>query len=321
MTRPPISPAFLLLFCLTATAASAEFSAWSEPSNLGATINSAAADGCPAISRDGLTLFFASTRPGGAGSFDIYVSERPRTDAPWGPPVNVGTHVNSAAGEICPALAYSRRSLYFVSNRPGGCGGQDLYVARRDDRSDAAGWKAAVNLGCTVNSASDDFGPAYYEDPDTGTATLYFSSDRPMGSGGIDLYAAGEQPDGTFGTPVLLEELNTAFHDARPTVRRDGLEMIFDSNRPGALGAHDLWVSTRESTSDAWGTPVWMDVVNSSGIEVRPALSFDGTTLYFTSNRPGGFGLVDVWQSVRTRLAPVPTGAYVPAFDCANRRP
>ncbi|PYP35025.1 MAG: hypothetical protein DMD48_14810, partial [Gemmatimonadetes bacterium] len=87
------------------------------------------------------------------------------------------------------------------------------------------------------------------------------------------------------------------------TIRRDGLEMIISSGRPGGVGSEDLWVSTRSSTLDPWGTPVNLGpVVNSSAFDGAPALSFDGTTLYFFSERSGGLGNRDLYVTTRARV-------------------
>jgi len=88
--------------------------------------------------------------------------------------------------------------------------------------------------------------------------------------------------------------------------------MFLGSDRVGTLGAIDLWVSTRGTTQDPWSTPVNLGpVVNTTVTDARPALSFDGTTLYFQSTRPGGLGpcdtptgpcIFDLWVTTRTRL-------------------
>jgi hypothetical protein len=111
-------------------------------------------------------------------------------------------------------------------------------------------------------------------------------------------------PDGTFGPASLVREIDTIFRETRSAIRRDGLEIIFSSNRPGSLGPIDLWVSTRESTDDPWSEPVPLGFpVNIAGFQTRsPGLSADGTTLYLGSDRPGGFGGVDLYVSTRTRL-------------------
>ncbi len=166
-----------------------------------------------------------------------------------------------------------------------------------------------MNLGSGVNSPAVERSPAHFEDDETGTITLYFSSTWPGGMPFENIYASMLQPDETYGPAVLVPELSSAFRDMVPAIRRDGLEMFLASNRPGTFGGADLWVSTRPSTSDPWSTPANLGavvnsavVIGTTGLDFRPALSFDGTALYFHSDRPGGFGGFDLYVTTRTKL-------------------
>ena len=218
--------------------------------------------------------------------------------------LNLGPNINSSSNELTSALSPDGHRLYFESNRPGGFGAEDLYVSRRHNRRNDFGWGPPENLGSGVNSAASEGGPFHFEDDETGTTTLYFNSNRLGGTGAFDIYASRLNEDEAFGPAVLVEELSSPFSDRRPVIRRDGRELLLESNRPGAIGGSlDLWVSTRTSTSELWSTPVNLGpVVNSAAVEARPALSFRGTELYFNSNRPGGFGSQDLYVSTRTRL-------------------
>jgi Tol biopolymer transport system component len=293
------------------------FSDWSEPVNLGTVVNSAFVDSDPSISKDGLTLYFASgsARGGGFGGRDIWVSRRANVDDPWGPPQNLGTVINTAAHEDKPMLSPDGHWLYFASDRPGGSGDFDLYASRRRDKQDDFGWEAPVNLGSAVNTAAGEHSSvARFEDDATGIAILYFASNRAGGLGAYDIYASTQLPDGTLGPAVLVEELSTVAGDRDPAIRRDGLEMFLASNRPGTHGGLDLWVATRASTADPWSTPVNLGpAVNSpprppgqeQANDWGPSLSFDGTTLYFASAlRPGNIGGVffDIWVTTRSRV-------------------
>lgn len=102
---------------------------------------------------------------------------------------------------------------------------------------------------------------------------------------------------------MLVAELSTPFNDSSPVIRRDGLEMFLTSDRPGTLGGLDLWVSTRASTADPWSMPINLGpVVNTAAMDAGCALSFHGTELYFSSNRPGGFGSRDLYRTTRSKL-------------------
>lgn len=297
------------------------YSDWSTPVSLGPVVNSAFADFDPFIAKDGLSLFFTagSNRGGGFGGFDLWVSQRASEDEPWGAPQNLGATINTSAREFKPSLSLDGHRLYFASNRSGGFGGVDLYVSRRRDKRDAFGWQPPVNLGSAINSTADEESRvAVFEDDATGTMIMYFASNRrdptAGGAGDFDIYTATLLPDGTFSPALLVEELSTVFHrDRDPAIRRDGLEMFLASNRPGTYGALDLWVATRASTTDRWSAPENLGpVINtpSRPPEVEqandwsPALSFDGTSLYFASAfRPGNISqMFDIWVTTRTKL-------------------
>jgi len=281
-----------------------QWSAWSTPQNLGATINTSALEQHPAISKDGLSLYFASDRAGGFGGVDIYVSQRSSLDAPWGTPVNLGPKINSGRNESAPTFSSDGHSMYFHSNGRGGCGGADLFVSHRRHRRNDFGWEQPQNLGCLVNSKSADNGPTIFEDDATGITTLYFNSTRPGGLGDADIYASTRIGDeGEFGQAVLVRELSSPFRDTRTAISRDGLEMFLSSGRDGGIGSEDIWVSTRATALDRWSTPVNLGTtVNTAAFDGGPALSFDGTTLYFHSDRQGPPGNYDIWVTTRTRV-------------------
>lgn len=283
--------------------AAAAPSEWSEPVNLGAPINSPGADQSPALSADGLTLYFASDRPGGLGGVDVWVSHRASPDGPWDTPVNLGPTINSPDGDTGPDLSPDGHLLFFSSNRAGGVGNNDVYVSYRADVHDDAGWSDPVNVGPGVNTASGEFG-AWYTEGGADGPVLYFA--RGPNSAFTQLYSAPVTRDGLSGgaaTPVA--ELNDPnFTEGRPTIAVDGREIVFFSNRAGGLGGTDLWTATRRSVNDPWSAPINLGApLNSPTGELLPALSRDGRTLLFTTNnKPGGQGGMDIWMS--TRLPP-----------------
>lgn len=289
-----------------------QLSDWSAPVNLGSPVNSTLAEVGAFISRDGLSLYFGRIdHPDDFGGNDIVVSRRATVGDPWGPPQNLGPAINTEFDEQAPSLSLDGHRLFFNSNRPDGFGGQDLYVSRRRNSRDDFDWGPTVNLGDGVNTPANEAQPAHFEDDATGTVTLFFTSNRV---GTDDIYASTLLPDETFGPPLRIEELSSPQIDRQPAIRRDGLEMFLASNRPGTVGGLDLWVSTRASTSDPWSTPVNLGpVVNSTLVDGRPALSFDGTELYFQSNanRPGATGpcfgelgpcFFDLYVTTRSKL-------------------
>jgi len=314
----------LCLVLIAPVAAAQQFSEWSTPVNL-TDINSAADDQHPAISKDGLSLYFASNRPGGCGGFDIWVAQRASVDSPWEEPFNLGCTINSTVNDHAPNLTTDGHRLFFHSFRAGGCGGGDIYYADRKDRRDDLGWGTPVNLNrfgrdpeeslicgavgssSVVNTPNTDAGPNSFYDETTGATLLYFTrSNLPTNVGDFDIYSAELGADGTWGTVMRINELSTTpYRDTRTAIRRrDGLEMILSSERPGGFGGdpRDLWFSTRASTLDPWSIPELLPNVNSTANDGGPAISWDGTELYFTSARPGGKGGSDIWMSTRTKI-------------------
>jgi hypothetical protein len=285
-------------------AAASMFSNWSAPINLGPVVNTTFNDFGPAISKDGLSLYLATDRPGGFGPTDIYVSQRDSIDAPWGTPVNLGPTINTSFGERTPNFSRDGHRMFFVSDRPGGLGGDDIWVARRDHVHDDFDWQAPVNLGPGVNSADFDAGATFFQNEEGGTPLLFFGSIRPGGLGASDIHVSAEIADGQFVGATPVPELSSPQSDQRPTIRFDGLEIIWFSARAGSLGGADLWSSTRETVFDSWSPPVNLGpVVNSTSNDAPAYLSSDGRMLLFTSNRPGGLGGLDLYVTTRERVA------------------
>jgi hypothetical protein len=288
----------VLCFVLAVKAyAGGKFSDWSAPTNLGTAVNSSFVEITPTVSKDGLSLYFSSDRPGTFGALDLYVSQRSSVEQPWGSPVNLGPVLNSAAVDQAPGLSRDGHYLFFATDRPGGLGGLDIWVSRREHTHDDFAWEPPVPI-TEVNSSVNDAGPTFFEN-EGGRPQLYFNSIRPGGAGLADLYLTEQHEDGTWSSPTPVAELNTPFQEQRASIRHDGLEIFFGSTYPPSVG-FDLWTSTRENVTATWSTPVQINT-NSPLADIQPGLSGDGMTLYFSSNRPGGIGLNDIWVSTRER--------------------
>jgi len=295
---------FALLLGLAASVllAAPPFSEWSAPVNLGPPINSAFRDAGPALSKDGLSLYFTSNRPGGMGGTDIWVSQRASREDPWGEPVNLGPTVNTAFDEGVPSFSRHGHFMYFNSVRPDGFGANDIWICWRAHTGNDFGWGEPVNAGPGVNSAFDDAGAAYLENEEAGTALLYFGSNRPGGPGQFDIYVSAQAADGSWGPAVLVPELSSPSNDQRPNLRFDGLELFLLSDRPGGVGLVDLWASTRQTTLDAWSAPINLGAtVNGPAVDQQAFIASDRKTLLFASNRPGGLGNFDLYMTTREK--------------------
>lgn len=284
------------------------FSTWSSPVNIGAPVNTPAGELTPEISRDERTLYFA--RLLADGTADLFVSKWDSDVRAWGEPEPLAA-LNSPAHDLAPTLSPDGRSLFFASNRPGGCGGFDVWVSRRRNKHEDfgnGGWRTASHLGCVLNTPSLEAPNDYREDEHSGAATLWVTQAPNPSAPTISDLCVSERlgRDEPFGACVPIPELNTEFREARSTLRRDEREIYLESSRPET--ANDLWVSTRESTCDPWSAPVSLGpTVNTvcpslaTCNDQAPRLSYRATALFFSSNRPGGGGS-DIYVMTRKKL-------------------
>ncbi|MCU0353962.1 MAG: OmpA family protein [Cytophagales bacterium] len=155
---------------------------WGPPSKLGREVNSTYQESSASFTPDEKVVYFASSRPGGLGGLDIYKAER-QTDGSWGAPVNLGPTVNSKYDEEAPFIHPDKKTLYFTSNGPNAMGGTDVFRTVLDKGR----WTTPANLGSPINSVYNDSYFAISADGKKG----YFSSDRPGGKGGGDIYFLG----------------------------------------------------------------------------------------------------------------------------------
>jgi len=225
------------------------------------------------------------------------VAEVANAEFTFGTPTKV-PNVNTSSREFNPSISADGLSLFFNSNRPGGIGGMDIWVATRETTDDP--WGNPVNLGPTINSPDNDWGPSISSDG----LSLYFDIRQTGASSAIDdiWVATRATTDDDWGNLVSLgPTVNSSSDDCYQSISADELALYFSSNRSGGYGNYDLWVTTRETTDEDWGTPVNLGpTVNSSAYEVDTSISADGRMLFFASDRSGGYGgAADIWVTSR----------------------
>jgi Tol biopolymer transport system component len=249
-------------------------------------LNTASNDGCPILNPYDNSLYMASNRPGGHGGLDIWIA--PWTGNGWGSPVNAGPAINTAADEFCPDPVRGNR-LFFV--RRLSPTNTDIYVSKHLPN---AGFQPPERLPAgddAINSQAEEWSPSWFEAG--GHDYLYFSSTR---EGRQRIYYSVD-----FGPAQLAPGgVNSSAADARPNVRHDGLEIVWDSTRFGSLGGTDIWTASRSSVDQPWGTAEQLgNGINSAGNESRASLSWDGKRLMFGTTRSGVEGSADIWTSTR----------------------
>ncbi len=202
--------------------------AWGPPENLGPAVNSAQVDAGSSITADGLELyFFSSSRPGGSGSGDIYVTKRVTRNSPWGPATNLGAPVNTSGGEYATSVSSDGLELYLMCGaKRGGYGSFDLWVSKRATRNDP--WGDPVNLGATVNSSFTEDSPCLSPD---GLLLIFQDAGkpRPGGSGGGDLWMTQRASRSASWEPVvsLGPTVNGPTGEYMPRLAPDGSALYF----------------------------------------------------------------------------------------------
>lgn len=268
-----------------------EYGSWSQAVNAESLptssnqLNTASNDGCPILDPYDKSLYMASNRPGGYGGLDIWIA--PWTGNGWGTPVNAGPVINTAADEFCPDPVRGNR-LFFV--RRLSATNTDIFQAKHLPHQGFQPPERLATGDNAINSSAEEWSPSWFEAD--GHDYLYFSSTR---EGRQRIYFSVD-----FGPAQLAPgSVNSSAADARPNVRHDGLEIVWDSTRYGTLGATDIWTATRSSVDEPWDVAVHLESgINSAAGESRASLSWNGDRLMFGTTRPGE-GSADIWTATR----------------------
>lgn len=160
---------------------------WGEMRKIGPNVNHPKFwDSQPTIASDGLTLYFASDRPGGYGGIDLYYTKKDPKTGLWSAPQNLGPTINTKGDEKTPFIHSDSETLYFSSTGHFGFGGYDIFYARKNEKGE---WTEPENIGSPINGATDDTG--FFVSGDTKTG-YFFSFDEGKvagrGAGRYDLY-------------------------------------------------------------------------------------------------------------------------------------
>lgn len=208
-------------------------SEWQTAVPLSSQINTRLNEGAQSISPDGMYLFFTGcNRPDGLGSCDLYVSHKNGKD--WDKPFNLSAVVNSSSWDSQPAISPDGNTLYFVSNRPGGMGGYDIWKTILTDGD----WSKPENLGPDINTPFDENTPFVHPDG----KTLYFSSNGWPGLGNMDIFFSRAQDNGKWAKPINIGyPINTFNEETGLMVSPDGTQGMFSSVLKDGFGDMDIY--------------------------------------------------------------------------------
>lgn len=206
---------------------------WGPAKDMGAPINTEFNEGAQNISQDGSMLVYTGCDlPNGKGSCDLYFSTRNK-DGGWSAPENLGAPVNGRGWDSQPCLSPDNNTLYFT--RVTQDAGYDIFMSQR--KADGT-WGTPQRLDSNINTPHDETTPFIHAD----NQTLFFASNGHPGYGGMDIFYARRQADGTWGKPVNLGyPINTIDEDASLFVAADGKTAFFASDRYDSHGALDIY--------------------------------------------------------------------------------
>ncbi len=285
-----------------------------KPVNAGENINSEFDEYLPALSANEKLLIFTRLIPSGKISFDgqyefqedFFVSRKKGNEyskaEAFGEPLN--THSNEGAQSI----SADGRMLFFTScdyesgkNPHGKSNGScDIFVSHKNGNK----WSKPLNLGTPVNSKFWESQPSFSADG----KTLYFTSNRPGGKGGMDIWMSQMKPDSTWMIPVNCgDRINTSKHEQSPFIHYDNTTLYFSSNGLTGMGKQDLFLSKKDS-SNHWKKPVNLGYpINTCDEEVTMAINPTGDKAYYSSEKKPSLGGLDLFYfELDTKIRPNP---------------
>ncbi len=203
---------------------------WTEAKSISSNINTDKNEGASSISADGSVMLL--TRCLQREGCDIFLTYIENND--WIEPYKIGNSINSTSWDSQPCISADGNTIYFVSTRPGGMGGIDIW---KIERKKNGAWSNAINLGATINTKGNETSPFIHPD----NQTLYFSSNFWTGMGGMDLFLSRKNKKEEWGTPQNIGyPINTKQDERRIIVNTKGDLAYFSSDRDG-LNQHDLF--------------------------------------------------------------------------------
>lgn len=257
--------------------------------NLGNGVNTSMREYFPSITINSDMLVYTVERPvnnSNSMQEDLYYSMF--KDGKWtqGQPIpNINTLDNEGAQKIS---ADGKFLVFTVCNRKGDYGSCDIYYSINNKGK----WSTPQNIGAPISSGAWDSQPSVAPNGDA----IYFTRGSKSGTTGKDLFVSYKQPDGSWGKPVELIEINSAFDEVSPCIHPDGQTLYFASNGHGGFGSFDLFMS-KKGEDGKFSKPINLGYgINTEANEQDIAVSLKGDLAFITSERPEGMGLLDIYS-------------------------
>lgn len=267
--------------------------------NLGPEVNSKYADYVPVITSDESVMYFTSRREGSSNNVkdvygnyheDVYLCYN--TYGNWGKVVNLGAPVNSETHDACVALSPDGERMIIYRTAEDLVTG-DLYVTKLINGFNGKTWGPLQKYGKEINSQFIETSACFSND----TSEIYFSSNRPGGYGGKDIYRIKKLPNGKWAMPFNLgKEVNTPYDDDDPYLHPDGKTLYFSSRGHNTIGEYDVYKSVLDMETNKFSPVENLGYpINSVGNDRFFVLSGDGKHGYYSSVKEDSYGSSDIY--------------------------
>lgn len=280
--------------------------------NIGGSINTEASEYVPVISSDEQVMLFTYMGKRSKGGFeDIFIAEK-SANGEWEKPQPLDDNINGYNHDACIALSPDGQILFIYKDTKDEKG--EIYYSNLIGRD----WSTPKPLLGEVNTSHWEGSASLSADG----KTLYFTSDKPAGLGGRDIYKATLINDSIWGNIENLgSTINTPYNDDAPFIHPDGRTLVFSSEGHNSMGGYDIF-HTELQPDGTWLPPTNIGFpINSPDRDTYYVLSANGERGYFSSGRPGGYGLQDIYSVAPGLVGFKPAIAVVKGIITLNDEP
>jgi outer membrane protein OmpA-like peptidoglycan-associated protein len=268
--------------------------------NLGPEVNSEYSEYAPLITSDESMLVFTSQRPivskGSKfikSSEDIYVSYK--EGEKWKKAVNIGSPINTNGNDASVAFSLDGGEMFIYKSDSLNPAGGSIYISKKNGDN----WDLPVRMNSNINSNSWE--PSISISPNE--EFLFFTSDRPGGFGGSDIYVSKKVGKEWGKAKNLGSLINTAYDEDAPFIHPDGKTLYFSSKGHPSIGGFDIYTATYDFEKDSIGAPSNIGYpINTADDEIFFIWSADGTRGYFSSTREDTYGRSDIYMVTRPNV-------------------
>jgi len=263
--------------------------------NMGANINSENDEYLPAVTADEQTIVITVRRPSDENTInkqsgleeDFYISKK--VNGEWQKSVPIGPPLNTFGNEGAQCISPDGQYIYFTAcNRNDGYGSCDIYFSYKKGDE----WSIPENLGEPINTSFWESQPSISSDG----KTLYFTSNRKGGKGGMDIWKSVKYENNRWSIPVNLgDSINTPYNELSPFIHPDNQTLYFSSDGRIGMGGKDIYYSRKKDDGN-WSSPINIGYpINTYADEINLIVNAKGDLAYYSSDKPGGYGKYDLY--------------------------